>query len=129
MGSGAESFADPTVLAGDKVQNWPVGLVTPLHHSLFHSLFPWFLLFLLFLIFKYFLLEIACRRALAFLSFLDEKGEELCLHKLLYEPAVGLGGQSLAEGPFLETALSIGFPFDIGSIVTHSLDKELHERT
>lgn len=69
-----------------------------------------------------------CRRVLALLSFLDEKGKELCLHKLLHKSAVGLGGQSLIEGPFLEVALPICFPLDVGSVVAHSLDKELHKR-
>lgn len=32
---GAERFADPTVLAGDRVQNWPVGLVTPFTSAYF----------------------------------------------------------------------------------------------
>ena len=69
-----------------------------------------------------------CRRVLALFGFLDEKGEELGLHKFLHKPAVGLGGQSLIEGPFLEAALPIRLPLDVGSIVAHSLDKELHKR-
>lgn len=69
-----------------------------------------------------------CRRVLALLSFLDEKRKELCLHELLHESPVGLGGQRLTEGPFLEVALPICLPLDIGSIVAHSLDKELHKR-
>lgn len=69
-----------------------------------------------------------CRRVLALFGFLDEKGEELCLHKFLHKPAVGLWGQSLIEGPFLEAALPIRLPLDVGSIVAHSLDKELHKR-
>lgn len=69
-----------------------------------------------------------CRRSLALLSLLNEEGEELCLHELLHKSAVGLGGQSLTEGPFLEVSLPIGFPLDVGSVVTYSLDKELNKR-
>lgn len=69
-----------------------------------------------------------CRRIPALLCFLDEQGEKLCLHKLLHESALGFGGDSLTEGSFLEVALPTSLPFDIGGVVAHSLDKELHKR-
>lgn len=69
-----------------------------------------------------------CRWVPALLCFLDEQGKKLCLHKLLDKSALGLGGDGLTEGSFLEVALPTGLPFDIGRIVAHSLDKELHKR-